>query len=424
VTFVPKTLGDANFFKDVRQSMANTGEWAFAGMDGDLKYVVMDSLFFSMITILRPDGKYFTTEYPNAMSFSQYAKILTGNQSNSIPRVRVAVNGTFYDNSNYHWTGPDEARGWVGEVIQAGVLIKPPPVLPGAGYMGSNYFIGRNGQRTGRYHYGASLPSQYGDPLNPSSKLTYAMGGLLRLIINKAIPPDLKLTAGLLVGKTIVGYHQASECLFVVCQEDADYSGTELLAIANGLKKAGADVALQCDGSSSSSLVVDGVEQVSCLFLKDNTTPNGLGFRFGDLTLGGPDSSLNAPGVPANTPNFSGSIRASAATVNPVTTGKLTLTINSFGSSLGHNAANIATGLALPANTAVPGYPLKLEASAPGIDLLAGVIFNSVGVPQKTVQCQAKLHQQADMDAIVGTVKVIQGANTITTGIFSWPILV
>jgi hypothetical protein len=419
-TFIQKTLDGANFFKEIRQNhMANSGEWMFAGVDGDLKYVVMDSLFFRLMCVIRPDGHYFPNLGP-ALRFTQHAIALTS--GTSIPRFRVVVNGNFYDNSNYHWTAPAEARGWKGELIQAGNLIPSPPISPNAGFMGSHHFIGRNGQRTGRYHCEGSLPSLFGDPLaNPSSPfsmLTFAMGGLLPMIVRKKIHPTLSLSASEKLGKTIVGYHQATESLFVVSQERVIISdGVSLSDIANRLKNTGVDVALQCDASTSSALVVDGTIQVDCAFGKDCTTPNGLGFQFANPKLGGQGSALSVSGGPQNIPNFDASLTASS--------GKLTLAIKSFGSSQAHTPSAIAASLSI-SGTAIPSTPLNLEATLPGsIDLQTGVTFKSAafGSPLKTVECSAKLHTQSDIDELVGTIKVIQNGTTVKSATFACPIL-
>jgi hypothetical protein len=406
--------------------MANTGEWLFAGTDSfrGLKYVVMDALFYGMETILRPDGSTNTDFNPNhlpAQTFTGYAANLT-NPSLTFPRFRVVVNGNFYDNTLYNDV-PGANHWWKGELYQAGRPIVPPAKSANAAPLADLSFIGRNGQRAGRYRCEDSKPSTF-NSLHPSSTLTYALGGLLRQIQNKKQPPTVDTSEWFVRGKTIVGFHKTTETLFVVVQEDANFSGTGLAKVIERLTDAGVNDAVKCDSGSSSTLIVDGVTVISCVDKKNNSTPNGLAFKLADLKLGGPDSRLNAPGVPANTPNFDGSIRASAATTTPLAKGRLTLTINSFGSSPGNSAASIATKLLIP-NFAIPANPLKLEAIATSnIDLRSAVTFKSIGSPPNSVQCIAKLDTNAKVDAIVGAVQIIQNGNTIKTGNFTWPILV
>jgi hypothetical protein len=421
-TFVEKSFGGAGFFEGVRAIMATTGARLFAGTDSSykLKYVVMDALFYGMETILRPDGSTNPDFNPSslpAQTFTGYAVGLT-NPSLPFPRFRVVVNGTFYDTAYNDVPGVN--HWWQGQVIQAGRLIQPPAKSTDTIPLCDCSFIGRNGQRAGRYYCENSKPSVFNSQ-HPSSKLTYAMGGLLQVIKNKKQAPSLDTTEWYVKGKTIVGLHKTTETIFVVLQEDADFLGTGLDKIIQRLTGANVDDAVKCDSGSSSTLIVDGAIIIECAERKDNSTPHGLAFKLADLKLGGPGSILNAPGVPTDTSNFNGSMRSTPATTSA--NGKLTLTIKSFGSSAGDNSASIATKLSIQ-NSAIPTNPLKLEAIAPNnIDLRSDVTFNAILSSAKSVQCVAKLDTNADVDAIVGTVKVIQNGNPIKNGSFFWPIL-
>jgi Phosphodiester glycosidase len=418
-TFVEKSLGGAGFFEAVRATMATTGDWLFAGTDTfySLKYVVMDALFYGMETILRPDGSAnadYNPSHLSAQTFTGSAAKLT-NSSLTVPRFRVVVNGNFYDNTAYNVT-PGANHWWQGELYKGGKPIQAPPKSANAAPLCDCSFIGRNGQRTGCYRCENFKPSLFNSQ-HPSSKLTYALGGLLRLIQNKKQAPSLDTTEWFVKGKTIVGLHKTTETVFVVVQEDANLLGTELAKIVARLTDAGVNDAVKCDSGSSATLIVDGAIVIKCVERKDNSTPNGLAFKFANLTLGGPNSDLSVNGGPQSIPNFDGSIAATA--------GKLTLTINSFGSTQLKTPGAVASSLSLPANA---GFPLKLEAVAPKIDFVSatGVTFKSTafGTPLTTVQCVAKLKQQPDVDAITGAVSVIQSGTPVGSGNFSWPILV
>ena len=117
-TFVEKSFGGTGFFEAVRTTMANNGDWLFAGNDSpfSLKYVVVDALFYGLETILRPDGSanidYNPTGKP-AKTFTAYAATLT-TPSLAFPRFRVVVNGNFYD-TLYNDDAPGLNHWWKGQ---------------------------------------------------------------------------------------------------------------------------------------------------------------------------------------------------------------------------------------------------------------------------------------------------------------------
>ena len=195
----------------------------------------------------------------------------------------MLVNGQLFSSYNYISPGPIQ---WEGEIIDGGTTVTGNPATKP-----NHRFFGReNAIPAWRYHV------DRGDPSGYTPSLHYAMGALLPLIQggirfgngtigtspnvqqyhSNATSQWIRFPAS--KGKTAVGIHRASGCLFVICQEDGASSGMDIATLISRLQTMGVDDAVLCDGSNSASLMVDRTFHVTPGWPKNDSIPTGLMF--------------------------------------------------------------------------------------------------------------------------------------------------
>lgn len=397
MTLPAHTFSGASFFSSVRSAMdANRG--LFAGSDGGLQFVILDAALY------RPE----IFRRPNTQSFTDAASSLGSD-------VRVVVNGQIFGRSktDYCFLGPCAVQ-WQGEIIEAGtVLTGNPATLP------NHRFFGReNAIPIWRNHVAQGDPSSFGGP-----KLHYALGALIPLIEKKirfgsgniGAPPTvtqlhstgaaqwISFPRG--VGKTVLGIHRASGCLFALCQEHDAAPGIGVGPLISLLMTMGVDDAVLCDGSDSATLLVDGIVHAQPASYKNNSIPNGVLFRLKEIPFqpngtlevitGSTDTLfLNEFTIGSILLGISGIIRARTA-------GGLELELSSFGTGGSLSSGDIANLMGF-------GGSLPITLTAGSTDLTAGVTFaqsGGVGVPAVSFALRVS-HTPGQFDRLAGMLTV------------------
>lgn len=356
MAFVAKPFSGGSFFFDVRSSM---DRGLFAGIDGGLRYVVMDATFYRLGILVRPSATTFTAA------------------ATAVPApVRVVANGQIFGTSrrDYCFTGPCAVQ-WQGEVMIGHAAT--------AGSPASKPTFRHVGQWDGRAEvaYGIAL----GDPSTVVSPATYeaAMGSLHPLVVGGASASAAALGSWMTntanTGKTAVGLHRGAQTVFVVVQEDGVTGGITVPDLIARLLSMNVNEAALADGSDSAALVVDRSIAVTPGSIKNNSIPSGLTFTLETLQLG-PGSTL-VPNPTTTDPEFQASTTFTGATGTIVqqTPAGLELTLTSLGASPTVSAADVLRKLGV-----TPPLVLKttLTTLSSGVSLTKGLgpIFDATAV--------------------------------------------
>src|SRR6516165_3943055 len=116
MSLTQRAVSGSSFFKDIRAEM-NKDRGFFAGIDGGLSYVCLDTSFYRLDIFQRGSGRIFTDAATSAPT-----------------EVRAIANGQFFASYNYISTG---AIQWQGEIIVGGKkLVGNPGSAPGFRYFG------------------------------------------------------------------------------------------------------------------------------------------------------------------------------------------------------------------------------------------------------------------------------------------------
>jgi hypothetical protein len=396
----------ASFFSSVRSFM-DIDRGLFGGNDDDLQYVIMDAIFYRPEILIRPSSQ----------SFTDAGRALSAD-------VRVLVNGQIFGTSKWDYCFSDPCNvQWQGEIIDAGTTRTGNP----ASRPDHRFFGRENAIPIWRYHAGQ------GDPAGFSPTLHYAMGSLLPLIQggtrfgngNQGTPPNrTQIHSGATThwmgfpasqGKTAVGIHRSSGCLFVICQQDGASTGMNIRTLITRLQTMGVDDAVLCDGSDSATLIVDRTVHVAPADYKNNSIPTGILFRLKDLPFQSGatfevDVASTDPGFPSFFP-IGTALTGMAGTISvrSGSPGGLELSLTSFGTgTTPHTDLGVANLLG------VSSLPVTLTAAS--TDLTTGVPFSRLASGSESAIDLALqvIHTPGQHDRLTGILTVTKSTGTIT----------
>ncbi len=354
MAFTPRAFVGSSFFHDIRAQMDSVAA-LFAGSDGAFRYVCMDASFYQFEAFGRTESSTFVAD----------ALAKTSD-------VRVVTNAQVFGTSKLQYVPCEPLAGggpcwipWQGEIVVSHTVYPgDPPSRPAYRHFGQC-----DGRTEDAFKTGRGDPSTVGSP----TVFNDAVGTLLPLIELRAMaasgllgdwlqrPPD--------DGKMIWGIHREANIVFVLAQAHRTGTGSDIKSIQYLLHGMGVDEAVLLDGSSSTTLVHDGLVELTPRAYKNNSIPCGGLFRLTELTLA-PGSTLSNTALTTD-PNFQSSLTVTGVSgvLRAATPGsELQLT------SLGGNATwpELATALGVP-------MPLTLHSSTSSPrDGLALVGSNSV----------------------------------------------
>lgn len=424
MALVSHIFDGVDFFNDIR----STPEWTthrglFPGIDGRKHYVVMDAIFYRLNIFIRPSTSRFTTS-----AIARHA---------SFPNSRVVANGQFFGPVG----GGTAGLAWIN--AQASYCHNDPCPIDWQGEVLNSHSIVRTGNPPSRsrfYHFGqfdGTSVSAYdiarGNPsaVTRDSGYRSALGTLLPLIVGRvrATPAQLGSfwSAPASDGKTCYGIHRNSNTVFVFVEEDGAGSIT-IPNLITLLERMGVDEAVLGDCGSSSTLIFDGVVEVTpggSFDRKDKSIPDGPEFSLTDLSIGSRSeirlnvSRTTHPRFLVNNPSqnplfysnqtvvgFSGNLSFQA-------TG-LRLVINSFG--MGDDPSSSTSGTLEAADVLGLSLPFTLTASATN---LANTTIFTNGASSVTAEASLRhiVSNSADLGSLEGSLIINGTEGTITLDI-------